>query len=58
MTEQKSEHKQQVKYQVVWPNLPQPVRQAVIAQLVKLLQKHLPVQAETPQRIRLEGHHD
>ena len=54
MTEQKSVNNQQTKYQVIWPNLPHPVRQAVIAQLVKLLAKHLPVQPEAPQQIKTE----
>ena len=58
MTDQKSVNNQQAKYQVVWHNLPQSVRQAVIAQLVKLLEKHLPVQEETSKRIRSEGRHD
>jgi hypothetical protein len=58
MTAQQSENKQQTKYQVVWPDLPPPLRQAVIAQLVKLLAKHLAVQTERPERIRSGGRHD
>ena len=58
MTDQKSVNNQQAKYQVIWHNLPQSVRQEVIVQLVKLLEKHLPVQVAGPKRIEPEVGHD
>lgn len=58
ITEQARASNKPSKYQVTWHSLPQPLRQAVIAQLVKLLERHLLAQVESPKEIRQEARHD
>ena len=57
-TEQERVNNKPSRYQVVWHTLPQSLRQEVIVQLVKLLEKHILAQVEPPNQIRPEVCHD